>query len=94
MRTTGVLGGIAFSAIVVAAISFAIVDASSTTAELCAEATTPCAGAPLAPYAGWFVALGVIALVAGIVPTVVWLARLLRMPVVEPVAESDDITAA
>lgn len=88
MRSTGVLGGTALVAIVVAAICFAVVDASTTGSRLCEQAVGSCAEPVFAAYTGWFAAVGAVGLAAAIVPAIIWLSRILRQPAQAP----DDVT--
>ncbi|TXK17341.1 hypothetical protein FVQ89_10900 [Homoserinibacter sp. GY 40078] len=73
MRSRKVLGAIALSAVVVAAISFAVVDV--TTSEACSGMPDACGSAPVPAAAIGFAAIGAIALLVAIVPTVIWIIR-------------------
>jgi hypothetical protein len=68
-----VLGAIALVAIVVAAISFAVVDVSTSAASGCLDAVGPCTDKQVPPVAVIAAVIGAIALLAAVVPTVTWL---------------------
>ena len=76
MRSRRVLGAIALIAIVVAAISFAVVDVSTSAASGCLERAGSAAGCGERAVPGLavtFAVIGAVALVAGIVPAVTWI---------------------
>lgn len=77
MRSRRVLGAIAIIAIVVAAVSFAVVDISTSAASGCLETGEPCSERASPPIATVFAIIGVVALVAAIVPAVAWVVRAL-----------------
>ncbi len=91
MRSTAVLGWTALVAIVVAALCFAVVDVTSTASAWCDRADDPCEAPALAPYTGWFAAIGGIALVACIIPSLRWLGLALRA---RPAQGDDDVRAS
>jgi hypothetical protein len=68
-----VLGAVALLAIAVAAISFGVVDVSIADANGCVGVTTACADQSVPPVAISFAALGALALLISIVPTVRWI---------------------
>jgi hypothetical protein len=67
------LGTVALGAIVVAAVSFAIVDASIAAASGCMGTIEPCPGDAVPVAAITFSVLGVVALLISIVPAVTWI---------------------
>lgn len=73
MRSKRVLGAIALIAIVVAAISFAVVDVSTSAASGCLDSVAPCVEKQVPPVAVIAAVIGAIALIAAVVPTVTWL---------------------
>lgn len=72
MRSRRALGGIALTAVIVAAVSFAVVDVSTSAASGCIDAVL-CTERTLPPIAIVFAVIGSVALVAGIVPALTWL---------------------
>ena len=68
-----VLGAVALGAIVVAAISFGIVDVSIADANNCVGSTLACSDESVPPIAISFAALGALALLVSILPTVQWI---------------------
>jgi hypothetical protein len=68
-----VLGAVALLAIVVAAISFGVVDVSIADANGCVGVTTVCSDQAVPPIAITFAALGALALLVSIFPTVQWI---------------------
>ena len=77
MRSRRALGTIAIIAIVVAAISFAVVDISTSAANGCLDSGAPCTERASPGVATVFAIVGVIALVAAIVPAITWLVHAL-----------------
>lgn len=73
MRSKRVLGAIAIIAIVVAAISFAVVDVSTSAASGCLDSAAPCTDKQVPTLAVIAAVIGAIALIAAVVPTVTWL---------------------
>ncbi|AYF98891.1 hypothetical protein D7I47_11925 [Protaetiibacter intestinalis] len=70
------LGAIALIAIVVAAISFAVVDVSTSAANGCLDARTVCGEErTVPPIAVVCAAIGALALLGGIVPAILWLVQ-------------------
>jgi hypothetical protein len=72
-----VLGTIAIVAIVGAAISFAVVDISTSAASGCLDTDAPCMERASPAIATVFAIIGAVALVAAIVPAIAWLVRAL-----------------
>ena len=72
MHSRRVLGAVALGAIVVAAISFGIVDVSIADANVCLGPSA-CADETVPPIAISFAALGGLALLVSILPTVQWI---------------------
>jgi len=68
-----VLGAIALIAIVVAAISFAVVDVSTSAASGCLDSGAPCTEKQVPAVAVIAAVIGAIALIAAVIPTVTWL---------------------
>jgi hypothetical protein len=68
-----VLGAVALGAIVVAAISFGIVDVSIADADGCVGVSAICADQPVPPVAISFAALGALSLLVSILPMVQWI---------------------
>jgi hypothetical protein len=64
---------VALGAIVIAAVSFGIVDVSIADANGCVGADLPCADETVPPIAVTFAALGALALLVSILPTVQWI---------------------
>ncbi len=75
MHSRHVLGAVALGAIVVAAISFAVVDASIAAANGCMGTPAPCDDRAVPIVAITFSALGVLALLVSILPAVTWIAQ-------------------
>lgn len=73
MHSRQTLGAVALGAIVVAAISFAIVDASIAAANGCMDTAAACEERSVPVVAVTFAALGVLALLCSIVPAVTWI---------------------
>jgi len=73
-----VLGALALGAIVVAAISFAVVDASISAANGCMR-TAPCTDHSVPIAAVTFSALGMLALLISIVPAVTWIVETIQV---------------
>jgi hypothetical protein len=67
------LGAVALTAIVIAAMSFGVVDVSIADANGCVGTVRACTDHTVPPIAIAFAALGVVALLASIVPTVQWI---------------------
>jgi hypothetical protein len=67
------LGAIALGAIVVAAISFAIVDSSIAAANGCMDSAAACQDDSVPVVAVTFAVLGMLALLSSIVPAVTWI---------------------
>jgi hypothetical protein len=68
-----VLGAVALGAIVIAAVSFGIVDVSIADANECVGSAVACADESVPPIAITFAALGALALLVSILPTVQWI---------------------
>jgi hypothetical protein len=68
-----VLGAVALGAIVVAAISFGVVDVSIADANGCVGVSSVCLDHTVPPVAISFAALGALALLVSILPTVQWI---------------------
>ncbi len=73
MHSRRVLGAVALGAIVVAAVSFGIVDVSIADANNCMGSTIACTDQSVPPVAITFAALGGLALLVSILPTVQWI---------------------
>jgi len=73
-----VLGAVALGAIVVAAISFAVVDASISTANGCMS-SAPCEDHTVPLVAVTFSVLGMMALLISIVPAVTWIVEAIQV---------------
>ncbi len=73
MHSRRVLGVVALCAIVIAAISFTVVDISTTGASGCLGASAGCAERSVPIVAITFAALGIVALLASIAPAVAWI---------------------
>ena len=78
MHSRRVLGAIALCAIVIAAISFTVVDISTTGASGCLGASAGCAERAVPIVAITFAALGIVALLVSIVPAVGWIVESVR----------------
>ena len=68
-----VLGAVALGAIVIAAVSFGIVDVSIADANECIGSAVACTDESVPPVAITFAALGALALLVSILPTVQWI---------------------
>ena len=79
MHSRQVLGAIALSAIVVAAISFAVVDASIASANGCMGTPSPCDDRSVPIVAITFSLLGVLALLVSILPAVTWIVEAIQV---------------
>lgn len=77
MRSRRALGTIAIVAIVVAAISFAVVDIATSAASGCLDTSAPCAERSGTPVATVFAIVGASALVAAVIPAIAWLVQTL-----------------
>lgn len=75
MHSRRVLGAVALGAIVVAAISFGVVDVSIADANGCVGGSAACAEHTVPTVAITFAALGALALLVSILPTVQWIVR-------------------
>ncbi len=73
MHSRRVLGAVALGAIVIAAVSFGIVDVSIADASNCVGAAVACSDEAVPPIAVSFAALGALALLVSILPTVQWI---------------------
>lgn len=73
MHSRRVLGAIALSAVVVAAISFGVVDVSIADANGCVGVSSVCLDHTVPPVAITFAALGALALLVSILPMVKWI---------------------
>ena len=73
MHSRRVLGAVALGAIVVAAVSFGIVDVSIADANNCVGAAVACVAESVPPVAVTFAALGALALLVSILPTIQWI---------------------
>ena len=73
MHSRRILGAVALGAIVIAAVSFGIVDVSIADANDCVGATVACTDESVPPIAITFAALGALALLVSILPTVQWI---------------------
>ncbi len=95
MRSRTVLGLIAFLAIIVAAISFAVVDISTSAAGVCLRASPSCAVGEDSARATVFAIVGAVALLGAVVPAVAWLVNALSPlhPVAEEQPESEPAEA-
>jgi hypothetical protein len=74
-----VLGAVALGAIVVAAVSFGIVDWSIADANGCVGGSFTCADHAVPPVAITFAALGVLALLVSILPMVQWIVEAVKV---------------
>lgn len=79
MHSRHVLGAVALGAIVVAAISFGVVDVSIADANGCVGVSSACADHVVPVVAITFAALGALALLVSVVPTVHWIADAIRV---------------
>src|SRR4051812_13330555 len=73
VRSKRVLGAVALIAIVVAAISFAVVDVSTSAASGCLDSNVPCTDTVVPPIAVVCAVIGSIALIAAAIPAVTWI---------------------
>ena len=73
MHSRRVFGAVALGAIVIAALSFGIVDVTIADANNCVGAAVACADKTVPPVAITFAALGALALLVSILPTVQWI---------------------
>ena len=78
MNSRRVIGAVALGAIVVAALSFGIVDVSIADANNCVGAAVACVDMSVPPVAVTFAALGVLALLVSVLPTVQWIVEAVR----------------
>lgn len=78
MHSRRVLGAVALGAIVVAAVSFGIVDWSIADANGCVGSTSGCADHAVPPVAISFAALGALALLVSVLPTVQWIVEAIQ----------------
>ena len=79
MHSRQVLGAVALGAIVVAAISFAVVDSSIAAANGCMGTPAPCDDQAVPVVAITFSILGVLALLVSIVPAVTWIVAAIQV---------------
>ncbi len=75
MRSRRALGAIAIAAVVVAAISFAVVDISTSASSGCLDTRTPCTERVTPTVATVFAIIGALALVMAVVPAVAWMVQ-------------------
>lgn len=108
MRSKRVLGAIALIAIVVAAISFAVVDVSTSAASGCLDSNSPCTDTIVPPIAVGCAVVGAFALIAAAIPAVTWIVHAFssqhaakhtdvdysRPPSAPVRADEDDVSAA
>lgn len=78
MHSRRVLGAVALGAIVVAAISFGVVDVSIAGANGCVGVSSVCMDHAVPPVAITFAGLGVLALLASILPSVQWIVEAIQ----------------
>ena len=78
MHSRRALGIIALVAVVLAAVSFAVVDVSIANANGCVGSTAPCSDRTIPAIALFFAALGTIALLASIIPAFTWFTHALQ----------------
>ena len=78
MQSRRILGAVALGAIVVAAVSFGIVDVSIADANDCVGAAIACSDKTVPPIAISFAALGALALLVSILPTVQWIVEAIQ----------------
>jgi hypothetical protein len=93
MHSYRVLGIIALGAIVIAVVSFTVVDITIDSANGCLAAPR-CEQRVVPPTAILFSAVGVLALLAAIVPAIGWITGMLRRPIPEPPSPSADASGA
>ena len=77
MQSRRVLGAVALGAILIAALSFGIVDVSIADANNCVAAVV-CANEAVPPIAITFAAIGALALLVSILPTVQWIVEAIQ----------------
>ena len=73
MHSRRVFGAVALGAIVIAALSFGIVDVTIADANNCVGSRVACTDESVPPIAVTFAALGALALLVSILPTVQWI---------------------
>ena len=78
MHSRRVLGAVALCAIVVAAVSFGIVDVSIADANGCVGSSTACSDHSVPAVAISFAVLGCLAMLVSILPTVQWIFEAVR----------------
>ena len=78
MHSRRVLGAVALGAIVVAAVSFGIVDVSIAGANGCVGVSSACSDHSVPPVAISFAALGGLAMLVSILPTVQWIVEAIQ----------------
>jgi hypothetical protein len=78
VQSRRILGAVALGAIVVAAVSFGIVDVSIADANDCVGAAIACSDKTVPPIAISFAALGALALLVSILPTVQWIVEAIQ----------------
>ncbi len=78
MHSRRVLGAVALGAIVVAAVSFGVVDVSIADANGCVGVSAVCLDHEVPPVAISFAALGALALLVSILPMVQWIIEAIR----------------
>lgn len=103
MQSPRTLGIFALSAVILAAISFAVVDVSISSANGCLGVSAPCEDLSLPLPAILFAVLGTLALLASVVPAIRWFVDTLqhthldadiepmRMAIVRPAFEDDEL---
>ncbi len=84
MESRRALGTLALTAVGLAAISFAVTDASIVAANGCVGADATCTAQAVPVVAQTFAALGALALLVGIVPTVWWIVATIERTRSEP----------
>jgi len=75
VRSKWALGAIAITAIIVAAISFAVVDISTSAASGCLDTRAPCTERATPEIATVFAAIGGVALLVAVVAAITWIVR-------------------
>lgn len=75
MRSIWALGAVAITATIVAAISFAVVDISTSAASGCLETRAPCTERTTPEIATVFAVVGIVALLVAVAAAVMWLVR-------------------
>ena len=78
MYSRRILGAVALGAIVIAAVSFGIVDVSIADANDCVGSTVACSDQSVPPIAITFAALGALALLVSILPSVQWIVEAIQ----------------